>query len=302
MYIVKNEHENVQFNNKIEAIKYALTKNNSKVFHLDEPIFDTSIDTNKIYFNNEEFVIDTKHKRYKNIPIKYYDKLNKTNDLEYHSGAYNYLYSKPGYETISVDISLVEAIYKPSQNSTKYQGYILVNHQSTDQLDVGLSIFYENDEVFLKPFYYYMGGGHPKDFFVDNIIISKFNKVDHNTFKGFDKLTIELTKRTSGWCFKIINKNTNHIYLKMLDYPNAHTLKDINRFLIGVSLVPVKDLLWDPLCKAELSNVIFENVVMNHKDELYPLSSTMEIGYSQGHPFATYEIMQKVFKFTTKYI
>ncbi|VEU83224.1 hypothetical protein [Acholeplasma hippikon] len=292
---------NFKSNNLNETLKHALKTNALSIYNdNDELIIDLRNNILDVLYNNHLFKVDKANKRYVYLPIKYYPKSSKSIELEYHTGAYNYLYSKVGFNTLEAFINLDNATYTLSDNNTKYNGYVLFNHKTVDELDVGLTIRHVNDEVVVQPFYYYMGGLKEKVFYLDSIVLSKFEFLNEKTFKGTDNFKVFLTTTKDGWYFKIDVLNKDISYEKYIRIEENMHQKE-GRFLVGSSLVPVSDTLWDPLCAASFKNVNFEEILLNSNTYLYPTSKAMEKGFSQGYPFASYKLTNHSFIFETQY-
>lgn len=247
------------------------------------------------------FNVDLNNKKYNHIPIKYYPNSIKETHLEFHTGAYNYLFSKNDYTHLSALVDLSKATYTLSNNQTNYNGYVLFNHEVRDQIDVGLCIRYINDEVTIQPFYYYMGGIKPKAFYLDSFILSKFNKIDDKSFRCQNKFKVIFYTTNDGWYFSVEVINSNIKYEKYISIsPDIHKEKK-GRFLVGASLVPIKDDLWNPLCGASFTHILFNEVILDNNTHFYPSSPSMIKGYSQGYPFSDYKLDNYSFTFEINY-
>lgn len=301
MYIIKNNQQTLETSNLNDAVKKALNLNDSKIYKNNKLFIDTTKDIFEVPYNNHIFKVNKLTKKYIDIPIKYYSNSALESHLEYHTGCYNYLYSKEGFNSLKAFFSLENSIITLSNNDTKYNAYVLFNHQSIDQIDVGLCIRYQNNEILCQPFYYYMGGIKPKVFYLDNFKLSKFIKINNTTFKGIDTFHIELKTTPNGWYFKIDVINKNISYEKHIEIDEHIHQEILGRFLVGASLVPVNDDLYDPLSSASFTNVLFNEVLLNNETLLYPSSKTMHKGYSQGYPFADMKINKNSFIFETIY-
>ena len=256
----------------------------------------------KINYHAYEFEIDLKHQVIKNCPIRYYPNSQRMQKLEFHSGAYNYLYSNAGYQMLSTEISLSKAIYKPSEDGSKWNGYIIINHKAIDEIDFGLIAIHEGDYILFKPFMYYMGGKIAKQFKVyDDYTITKMTKVSTNTYSAAADIKIEMAKIEDGWEIAFINLSTDLTTKIQFCNASIHIGRAIDRFLIGVSLCPVNEQIWNPLSKAAFANVAFKQVILNHKEKLYPGSTSMSEGFSQGVPFSYYRQHRTSFSFSTVY-
>lgn len=284
------------------AIKESLNHGGSVIYSInDKTLINTSVDIFDISYNGYIFKVDCKTKKYIDIPIKYYPNSELETHLEYHTGAYNYLYSKNVYHTLRAYINLSDAVFTLSNNDTSYNGYVLFNHKVIDQIDVGLCIRYVDNEVVVQPFYYYMGGVKPKLFYLDSIVISKFSQISHNEFKGIHNYCIELKSTSDGWYFKITVLNTKVSYEKHVFIKDGMHDSLIGRFLVGASLVPINDDLWDPLCGASFKNVTFDKVILDNTTYLHPSNESMQKGYSQGYPFSNMKTKGHSFIFETIY-
>lgn len=290
MYYTSNKKTSKAYNNLNQVIKEALNEG-SLVYNKDKNVlYDFSKASVVVEYDLACFTIDTKKKRYTSMPIKYYENSIEETELEYHTGAYNYLYSHKGYDELEAIVSLKDAIFKCSKNETNYNAYVLFNHQARDQIDVGLSISKQKDTVVVQPFYYYMGGIKPKQFYIEPTILSSFQMVEPNSYQGHDRFRITLKRQVSGWYFKIEVLDTGIIYEKEVLIEKDMHQGFLGRFLVGVSLVPIKDDLFDPLCGALFKDVLIERVCLNQQAYLYPGSASMSKGYTQGYPFADVKV------------
>ena len=133
-----------------KAISIASREDNAYVLSNQERIVYKQ--DGKIYknINNDGVDINSETKEYIKLPINYYPSSTKAFDLEYHSGAYNYMFSKNGYQKLKTKILLSKAIYEEAKDGTKWNAYILFNHKSVDQLDLGLIANIINNEVILR--------------------------------------------------------------------------------------------------------------------------------------------------------
>lgn len=255
----------------------------------------------KTIYLPDGFLLNSSKTHYSNLPIKYYPNSIKETHLEFHTGAYNYLFSKNDYTHLTALVDLSKSTYTLSSNQTNYNGYVLFNHEVSDQIDVGLCIRYINNEVTIQPFYYYMGGIKPKEFYLDSVILSKFTRLDDKTFTCNDNFKIVFHTTNNGWYFSIEVINSNMKYEKYIHIgPDIHKEKK-GRFLVGASLVPINDDLWDPLCGASFTNILFNGVILDNNTHFYPSSPSMLKGYSQGYPFADYKFDNISFTFETIY-
>lgn len=290
MYYIKINEEKIIYHSLNEAIKKAANER-SIIYDLkDNVVHDFSHELVLVNYEDVPFIIDVSKKRYINFPIKYYEKSEKAHELEYHTGAYNYLYSKDGYDLLEAKFSLKNAVYQLSNNNTNYNGYVLFNHETKDQIDVGVVLRCVEDKVVVQPFYFYMGGTKDRVFYMDKEILSNFVKKSENTFIGEDEFKLTLKKTNSGWFFKIEVLNKDLIYQKEIVIADGMHRDYKGRFLVGVSLVPIKDDLFDPLCGALFDQVWIEEVRLNNDTYLYPSSESMKLGYSQGYPFSNVSV------------
>ncbi len=304
MILYKDKLNGLQFqtNSLGHVIKDTLKNGGSKIYNnQNNLIVDTSKNKFEITYDDYVFIVDAINKKYIDIPIKYYPNSELETHLEYHTGAYNYLYSKNVYHTLRAYINLSDAVFTLSNNDTNYNGYVLFNHKVIDQIDVGLCIRYVDNEVVVQPFYYYMGGVKPKLFYLDSIVLSKFSQISHNEYKGIHNYCIELKSTSDGWYFKITVLNTKVSYEKHVFIKDGMHDSLIGRFLVGASLVPINDNLWDPLCGASFKNVTFDKVLLDNTTYLYPSNESMLKGYSQGYPFANMKTKGHSFIFETIY-
>lgn len=255
-----------------------------------------------ICFEEQLFKIDLNKQEYIAMPIEYYPNSKKTEALEYHSGSYNYLYSKEGYKKLKANINLSEATYKNARDDSKWNGYIIINHKAKDEVDFGLIAINEKSKILFKPFLYYMGGVYPKEFKVfDDITITSMQLISPFVYGDADDIEVTLEMTKQGWEIKYLNLRTSRITTLNTNYNNIHDNETSGRFLVGVSLCPVGEKIWDPLSGAMLKQVTFKSVVLDDKDPLYPGSNSMSLGFSQGGKFAQYSCTGTRFIFSTVY-
>lgn len=302
MFKVKEKSNVWSHKSLIPAIEQSNSIIDSEVYDShDFLIYQQNKGIQTVYIGEYPFKIDPSTNRYTSMGINLYPDAKAPTDLEYHTGAYNYLISKGLYQTLKATFSFKESIIHLSNDDSVWNGYVLFNHQSVDQIDVGVSLSYTNRQVIVRPFYFYMGAKYQRQFYIDPMVLSTFKQVDEDTFIGIDSFTVVFNKTAHGWYFKITNIDKNLNFEKQIELNNIHEGQTIDRFLVGASLVPVGKTLWHPLSNASFVNVKFESVILNGHDYLYPGSKTMHSGYAQGHPFAYYKQSGIEFTFSTNY-
>lgn len=289
-YTVKDNAQNIlKTNNLFKAIQVASKQESYTVFSHQEAIYRNDDKLYNFDYKGFNFKLDSKSKRYIELPINCY--LNSQNPIhvEYHTGAYNYLYSKPGYSSIEVILDLSKTIYTLPVDDSKWAGYIIINHLSHDQIDVGLSAQVVDHKIELRPFYYYMGGQHPKSFRVHAEVVAEIpiglHEVDLET-----KLKIIMKKVHTGWTVEYENLSLGLSYKYTYEYSHKKNIQPINRFLVGVSLCPVGETIWDPTSKASFKHIRFESCILDDNVLFNPNSASMLEGYSQGIPCATMSV------------
>lgn len=298
-YIVKDSEQTIlKTNNLFKALQVASKQAPYTVFSHQEAIYQNDGKIYNFNYNGFNFKVDSQSKRYTELPIKYYPNSQKPTHLEYHTGAYNYLYSKPGFESIEVILDLSKMMYQPPIDDSKWAGYIIINHMSHDQIDVGLATQVVHNEIELRPFHYYMGGQYPKSFNVHPDVLVKLPIGSHGLAI---KIKITMKKVHIGWTVQYENLSNVLKYNYTYHYPHNNTFQQINRFLVGVSLCPVGETLWDPTSKAAFKHIRFESCILDDRTVFNPNSPNMLEGYSQGVPCALMSVDQDAFIFGVDY-
>lgn len=292
-YIVKDNEQNIlKTENLFKALQVASKQEAYAVFSHQEAIYQNDGKIYNFNYKGYNFQVDSRSKRYTELPIQYYPNSSKPTHLEYHTGAYNYMYSKPGFESIEVVLDLSKMTYQLPIDDSTWAGYIIVNHLSHDQIDVGLAIQVVQNEIELKPFHYYMGGQYPKSFSIHPEVLLEMPIGSHELEI---KIKITMKKVHVGWTVQYENLSNGVKFNYTYDYPHNDTLQQINRFLVGVSLCPVGETLWDPTSKAAFKHIRFDSCILDDSVIFSPNASSMQAGYSQGVPCATMSIDQDAF-------
>lgn len=279
-YCVKQSDKLVlKTNNLFQALQVATKNNTYTVFSQDEAIYQNDGRIYAFSHNGFNFKVDSNTKRYCDLPIFIYPNSQKPSHLEYHTGAYNYIYSKPGYEQIEVIIDTKDIQYQLPKDNSKWAPYIIINHQIVDQIDVGLYVDVVEDHLELRPFYFYMGGSHPKEFKVHNDSIVSL-PISHSDQNQSRQIKIVLKAIPIGWHVNFTNLENQKTIEYTYQFIQPNDVKPINRFLIGVSLCPVGETIWDPTSSAAFSGVRFIRCILNDDHIFSPNSELMSEGYA----------------------
>lgn len=227
------------------------------------------------------------------------------------SGAYNYMYSKPGvvrnetaggnipgYYYASAMIRLSEASYRPAEGNyntdpyAQWNAYIFFNHADKWNIDLGLigNHYQASNTVkwrLVRNSSYKEGypDEHGGTFAVINPGVSVTEMTYHaetDDYRGADDLFIEIYATLNGIGLKITNMRTGIEHIHTETHTGYRTLSDIvyGRMLLAASYCPVVSNLWDGANGGYLKNVVFDQVkIGKYKENNVYLEEDLEDFY-----------------------
>ena len=104
-----------------------------------------------------------------------------------------------------------------------------------------------------------------------------------------------------GWHVTLTNLENQKTIEYTYQFVQPNDVKPTNRFLIGVSLCPVGETIWDPTSSAAFSGVRFIRCILNDEHIFSPNSELMSEGYAQGYPCAKIDIEENTFTLGVNY-